>query len=171
MVHENELKNIKSKDAVVQKAQGIASLNKLKQYVEYLTSSDEDIAFKASWVLSHARDQQNKLLDVVLDDLIPIWKSTPFVGVKRNVIRVLSFSKLTDEQLGLLMDDCFAVVANPNETVAVRMFSLEVLLQAYHKYPELGHEIKEVCKIALIDASSGVKHKCTKAIRLIGSAF
>lgn len=162
-----EIKLYKGKEQVTKKAKTLTTVKQLKTLVTYVNSSDEQLANKASWVLSHAMDLRNPLIPEILNDLIPIWKATSYKAVKRNTIRALAMSELNDNQLGLLIDECFASVSNPSEAIAVRAFSIDVLLQAYKKYPELGDEIVAVCRIGLIEASAGMKNKCTKVIEQI----
>jgi hypothetical protein len=42
------------------------------------------------------------------------------------------------------MDTCFRYIASPDETVAVKAFSLTILHNLSHQYPEIKNELKLV---------------------------
>lgn len=71
------------------------------------------------------------------------------VAVKRNVVRLLQFADIPEELHGRVMNICFDLLADVNETIAVRVFSMSVLAQLAKTYPEIKHELKLIIEDTL----------------------
>lgn len=97
---------------------------------------------RAAWIMSIVAEEQPNLLkphlkamlDRMSDEGIP-------VAVKRNVVRVLQFMPTPEELQGEVMDYCFRFLEDPQETVAVRVFSMTVLANLAQQYPDIKKEI------------------------------
>ena len=64
-------------------------------------------------------------------------------GVKRCFLKIFTrHTDLDNEKLScILINACFAFLASPEETVAVKVYSLEILYRISNKEPELKNEL------------------------------
>jgi dihydroorotase len=80
------------------------------------------------------------------------------VAVKRNVVRTLQYVDIPETLHGEVMNTCFDLLADPSETVAVRVFSMTVLDRLSAQYPEIRQELKVIIEDVL-------EQGCTAAFR------
>ena len=96
----------------------------------------------ASWPLSNVAEQYPELIAPHLRKIIHNLK-TPDLhdAVKRNTIRLLQFVEIPKHLHGTIADLCFSFLQNPKEPIAVRVFSMTVLVNLSKKVPELKREL------------------------------
>ncbi|WP_343307647.1 hypothetical protein AAHN97_10990 [Chitinophaga niabensis] len=97
---------------------------------------------RASWVMSIVAEEQPALVKPHLKAMVDRMGDADIpVAVKRNVVRVLQFIPVPKKLQGPVMDYCFRFLEDPQETVAVRVFSMTVLANLAQQYPEIKNEI------------------------------
>lgn len=65
-------------------------------------------------------------------------------AVKRNTVRLLQHVNIPKKYQGLVMDACFNYIADVNEAIAVKAFSITVLENLSEEYPEIIPEVKTI---------------------------
>ena len=115
--------------------------NKLKALWFLIKEGSSSMQMRASWVLTKAVEKNVSLLDSYEDALIDLITSTNNLGLKRNLLRSVYHSKLHGKNYSILFDLGCCEFANPNNPVAVRMFSLRVANKIVHIIPELKDEL------------------------------
>ncbi len=97
---------------------------------------------RAAWPLSHCVAAHPGLIKKHLKKIIyNLKKPGIHNAVKRNTVRLLQEIDIPKSLQGEVMITCFAYVADPKETVAVKAFSLSVLACLAGQYPEIIPEI------------------------------
>lgn len=97
---------------------------------------------RASWIISTVAEQQPALVKPHLKAMVDRMGDAGVpVAVKRNVVRILQFMPVPKKLQGPVMDYCFRFLENPQETVAVRVFSMTVLANLAQQYPDIKNEI------------------------------
>lgn len=115
---------------------------RLAELIGLFLHDEYRVVQRAAWIMSIVAQKHPALLKPHLkamisrmgDDGIP-------VAVKRNVVRVLQFMPIPEDLQGPVMDYCFRFLEDPQETVAVRVFSMTVLANLAKQYPEIKNEI------------------------------
>jgi hypothetical protein len=98
---------------------------------------------RAAWPVSYSVELYPQLIKKHFSKLINnLQKPKLHVAVKRNSIRLLQYVEIPEKFIGRVMDLCFSYVSSPDETVAVKAFSLTVLQNLSKKYPEIKNELK-----------------------------
>ena len=98
---------------------------------------------RAAWPLSFAVIGQPQLVKKHLSKLIKnLQKPVLHDAVKRNTVRLLQEIDIPEKFHGEIMDTCFRYIASPDEAVAVKAFSLTILENLSHQYPEIKNELK-----------------------------
>ncbi len=90
-------------------------------------------------------------------------------GVLRSYLKIITELSypFNDDQLGILTDMAFNWLTNPKEAIAIRYYSIEILLMVSKKYPEIGNELKSILNELLEDSSSGLKSKSIKVLNYL----
>lgn len=110
----------------------------------YLFLNDEyRVSQRAAWALSYAAIAHPHLMRNNYDKLLINLKKTGLHNsIKRNSVRLLQAVNFPEKYDGVIMEICFNYLASPDETVAVKAFSLSVLHKLSKKYPEIINEVK-----------------------------
>lgn len=97
---------------------------------------------RAAWPVGIIGEKRPALIMPYLGQMVArITDAGVPVAVKRNVIRLLQFADIPEELHGQVMNICFDLLADTNETIAVRVFSMSVLAQLAKTYPEIKQEL------------------------------
>ena len=100
---------------------------------------------RAAWPLSFTVINHPELIKKHFSKLIKnLQKPKIHDAVKRNTVRLLQDIKIPEKFHGEVMDICFRYIASPDEAAAVKAFSLTILENLSHHYPEIKNELKLV---------------------------
>ncbi len=77
--------------------------------------------------------------------------------------------ELTEEEFGILADLAFTWAEDPKQAIAVKAFSIDILINVIKTYPEAINEVIAIIESILPDASSGLKNKCKKTLKKLKS--
>ena len=124
------------------------------------------INMRASWVIQHYCAKNSTFIQSHLDDILEKVDASQVAGVKRNYIKIFAvYANLSKvENLGKLIDLCFLLFNDPAETIAVRVFCLDVLLKVGLTEPDLIPEIIDSIMFHSEYFSAGLKNKADKVI-------
>src|SRR5690606_31993260 len=89
----------------------------------FMKTQDYRVPQRAAHVVSLSFDKQPELIRPYLDQLIEYLFVPHLKGsLKRNILRILQFSEIPEQQRGKLYDCVYAFLVNPKEEIAVRAF-------------------------------------------------
>lgn len=98
---------------------------------------------RAAWAISNAVIQHPSLIKRHFAKLLKTVKKEGVPGaVKRNTVRLLQDIDIPEKYEGEVMHLCFGYISSPAEEVAVKAFSLTVLLNLSRRYPEILDELR-----------------------------
>ncbi|MBR9919652.1 MAG: hypothetical protein GYB31_02365 [Bacteroidetes bacterium] len=120
---------------------------------------------RAAWVVSHCADEHPELVKPWHEKLIGVIDSDNHVAVRRNAVRVLVDQELPESLWGEVVDKCMACVADPNEAVAVRRYSMEVVWNICQKIPELAQELRIILEDNVEYGTAGFKSYGRKLLK------
>lgn len=101
------------------------------------------ISQRAAWPVSISIERHPELAKPHFNVLIKqIENAKSHVAVKRNVVRLLQFVDIPKRYEGRVFDACYNLLADPAETVAVRVFSMTVAAKIAKDEPELLEELR-----------------------------
>ena len=126
-------------------------------YVSYLVGNDKE-AFKTVFELAfHAphpvnqraagvvetitRDSPGLLTPIFLDRMIASLADFKIDGVKRCFLKIFIRTNFTEDQHGLLLNLCFNFIQNKKESIATRVFSMQILYNISQFFPEIKKEL------------------------------
>ena len=100
-----------------------------------------------------------------LEAMVAVLNEEVHDAVKRAVVRLLQFVEIPDQLMGDLMDHCYGILENPNEAIALRVFSMTILYNISKKEPDLKRELKLMIEAHLPYGSSGFKNRGKKILK------
>ena len=132
-----KLTAIHAADVVIQRTDIIPKLIKLAFADTY------PLSLRAANTIEIIDSQMPQLIQPYYTKMIKALTSFKVDGVKRCFLKIFTrHTELDNEKtLCLLINNCFAFIASPDEKVAIKAYSLEILYQISNKEPELKNEL------------------------------
>jgi len=122
---------------------------------------------RASWPLPYIVSKSPELIYPYLNQLINSLENPTHNAVVRNTVKILQDIEIPEDYQGKIVDICMNLLANPNEPVANRMFSMNVVYNISLKWPDLQNELKILIESQMNHGSPGFKSRGRKIIALI----
>ena len=132
---------------------------KLAQVIDLFLNDTYRVIQHAAWIINLVAERHPQLVYPYLERMIVKMKEPGLPpAVRRNVVRILDGINIPEKLHGLVMENCFAFLQDPNEAVAVRVFSMSVLNALSVHYPEIKQEL-------LLTIEEGLSQKPSAAYR------
>ncbi len=98
---------------------------------------------RAAWIVSICADNHPELIKPWMKKmLLKTQEKNVHDAVKRNVMRILQFIEIPKSVQGLAAEIAFQFLANKNEAIAIRVFSMTVLFRLSEEEPDLKNELR-----------------------------
>jgi len=115
------------------------------QLVKLFFKGEYRLTQHAAWPMSHCIRNYPFLANPFFKKFIDqLSDSKAHIAAKRNIVRLLQFVDVPGRFQGKLMDCCFRFISDPEEAIAVKAFSLNILSKMGDLFPEILPEIKSV---------------------------
>jgi len=108
--------------------------------VEKSFSREMPVCWRATWIMDYLAEGDPWLADPHLER---IWSELPKNhpdGVTRSALRLVSRYKIPGEIQGVAADLCLTWLQQEAVPVAIKVYSMEILLKIATEYPELSNE-------------------------------
>jgi hypothetical protein len=139
-------------------------------YWDIFTSLGEPISSRAAWVVTHAVIRRPGLVgEECIEELLEIAPLAESDGVKRTISKILSLVPLPEKLYGHIVTLCFNWLNDTRESIAVRVYSMEVLQRLAREIPELRGELTATIENHLERFSPGLRNRGMKVIREFGT--
>lgn len=126
---------------------------------------DGPVSRRAAWVISHAALRMPHLIrEEHLREMIILAPSMKHDGEKRNLAKVLTLVTLPETLYGEILDLCFNWLNDSGESIAVRVYSMDVLLTISIEIPEIRGELASTIENHMDRFSTGLKSKGRKVL-------
>jgi len=131
-------------------------------------SNEYRVTQRAAWIMTHCTEKRPHLIKPYLAKMVNNLKDEKIhVAVKRNTIRLLQKIAIPEELMGTVADLCFNFLANPNETVAVRIFSMSILGEFCKKEPDLAGELRIIIEEFMPHGTAGFRSRGKKTLKAL----
>lgn len=139
---------------------------RMKELIDHFLHDEYRVVQRLAQVVGKIGDHHPELIQQHLDTLVQRMQEDGLpVAVKRNVVRVLQYVEIPEHLQGAVMNTCFDMLADPNETVAVRVFSMTVLDNLSKNYPEIRQELIAIIEDQLEQGcSAGFRSRAKKIL-------
>jgi hypothetical protein len=123
---------------------------------------------RAAWVVGDVARKYPDLVNNHLEKMVlNLRKENLHDAIKRNTVRVLQEITIPETLCGEAADVCFKLLLSKNEPVAVKCFSMTVLLNIVKHIPELKEELKIIIEDQMPYASAGFKSRGNKTLKAL----
>lgn len=133
--------------------------------------NEDPLSRRAAWVADYSAAIHPDFIEEKIEDLAVKVITFSSDGLKRHALRMLSRSKFPKKNLGYLVDACFKWLENKSESVAVKMYSMEILGQVCKQMPELSGELYDLIKIQMTEATPGFRSCGSRIMRNISAGL
>ncbi len=116
--------------------------DRFAEIVKLMLGKDLLIAQRASWVLGTHAEKNPALIIPHLAKLLPLLSKPVHPALKRNIVRVLQHLEIPPKFESAVINQCFNLISNHDETIAVKAFSISIITNLSKKYPDLMQELK-----------------------------
>lgn len=144
----------------------LSNLSLFDEFMKLVYKDKNPISMRAAWLIYLVAEKHPELVHPHIQRLLETIPVAKVDGVRRIGLKLLMlcYGDLHEEQLGILIETCFNFLGNPKEAIAIRAFSLDIILKTTEKYPELIPEFTSVIETIMPEASVGLKQRCKKAL-------
>ncbi len=118
----------------------------------------------AAWPLGYIGCNQPQLIQPYHQKMINALRNPSHDSVARNILRIYGEIAIPEDIEGELYEICFNYLLDLKQTIAIRVFSMTVLGEISHKYPELQEELISVIEEFLPHGSAGFKSRAKKVL-------
>jgi 8-oxo-dGTP diphosphatase len=135
---------------------------------EYSNSSDNKLAFRASWTLTKVCDKFPEIIYPYLQQIVEALGKIENESTLRSFLRILSMTDLnliTSREHGMLADLCFAKLNSGVSAIAVKAYSMEIIYRLAIIYPELANELSATINMLQGEGSAGMVARGHKVMK------
>lgn len=129
------------------------------ELMQVYLSGDNLITQRGAWAITHCVDANPSLAIPYLCKMVEMLQPDAHDVIKRNTLRVLTLVVIPESLLGKLTNLCFSYLQSESEAVAVRIFSMTVLLKIVQKEPDLKRELQLVIESIIPHGSAGIRSR------------
>lgn len=142
---------------------------KVDALVKIVAGNDKRLSQRASWALGYVGERSHYHLTPHLKQLLVLMtEPNRHPALRRNITRALQYVHLPEDLHGTVMDTCFRFLEDPKEAAAVKAFSISILENLWHEYPEIGDELRIVLTTLMEDALPSFKVRARRLLSLLG---
>jgi hypothetical protein len=113
-----------------------------KKIINIIYSEVPPLPQRASWVLALVSEKHPELIRPYVSKFISTIASFKIDGIKRNMMLALASQSIPEKYQPKLIDACFDFILSPDEAVALKVHSMQVLANFCKQHPELKIELK-----------------------------
>lgn len=123
---------------------------RLQELMDCFFSNEYRTSQRSAMVVSDIFDHHPLFIEPYLFQLIDnLNNPNQHIAIKRNTLRILQFVTLPEDRISGLFDTCLTYIIAAYEPIAVKAFSMGVLLNICKLFPELKQEVIPVLEIEL----------------------
>jgi len=140
---------------------------KFQQLYEFVISGYSKASERAARSLDVCCEQYAELIYPYLDELVHHSASIKSVTKKRCMMRILTRHPIPENEntLGFLMNHCFGYLEDPKESIAVKVYSMEILYEMSKVIPEIRNELRHLTEENMRYGSAGIRSFGSKILR------
>lgn len=139
--------------------------SKTKELQQIILRMEEPLSRRAAWALDHFAEIHPDIVKPLLPDLIAKIDDFNHPAYQRHILRIITNCGIPEGDPGFLISHCFDFLNSPSSPIAVKMFSMVILVQFVKKEPELIPELIETIESLMAEASPGIRNAGTKIIK------
>lgn len=142
---------------------------KFKELMGNFLSDDHRITQRAACVMNLVVGDFPSLIRPYLKKSIDLLDKPVHVAIKRNLLRIMQTTVIPENLRGKTVDSCYMLINSANESLAVKVFSITVILNITKYHPELKNELKDtVIELMKKDHSPAIQARGRNTLKALG---
>ena len=137
------------------------------QLWEIYLSMEEPVSRRAAWIIDTASEDKPSWVQPFLPDLIRKLPLFNHDGLKRHALRMLARLPFPDHAEGELLNITFEWLLSPTESVAVKMYCIQILYRLSATEPDILQELYDTIEFQMSDGTPGFRSIGSKMMREI----
>jgi hypothetical protein len=134
--------------------------------MELFFKGEYRITQRAAWPLSYCVRHHPELITPYYRELLDnLGRKDIHAAVARNTVRLLQDVSIPRRWHGRVMSICFDFVADPETPIAVKVFSMTILANLSHDYPEIRGELKAVIESQWDQSTPAFRSRASKILK------
>ncbi len=125
----------------------------------------EPVSRRAAWVIDTTSATQPELVFPYLPQIAESLTRFNHDGLKRHSLHILSRSPLPADKTGFLINLCFDWLVSPKESVATKVYCMEILYTISLAEPDLRQELADTIEIRMHEETPGYRSKGRKILQ------
>jgi len=127
--------------------------------------NEEPVSRRAAWVVDTVSEKLPELLSPYLSVIVEKLPYVSHDGLKRHSLRMLSRSPLPAGYLGPLINICFSWLTSAGESVAVKVYCMEILYRIAQSETELKKELADSIELRMHEETAGFRNRGMKILK------
>ncbi len=136
-----------------------------EELMEIYLADEEPYSRKAAWAIDLYTEKDPSRTAPFVEQMVAGLTRFTHDGMKRHTLRILLSLPLPAEGLGTLVTLCFDWLANPPESAAVKVYSMELLYRISAIEPDLKPELADTISWRMEEESAGFRNRALKIMK------
>jgi len=139
-----------------------------RKLIDFTEDKDSRIVFRSSWALTKVCETDPSLFNNYLHVIVRKLLLSNNESAKRSFLKILTLTgtkSLSETDRGQLTDLCFSFLRTKDSAIAVKAYSMDVLYEISHDYPDMIHELAAALSLIPDDGSAGIKSKSRSLLK------
>jgi hypothetical protein len=128
-------------------------------------SMEEPVSRRAAWIIDTASEDKPDWVEPFLPDLIRKLPVFNHDGLKRHALRMIARLPFPVNTDGELMNITFEWLLSPTESVAVKMYCIQILYRLSATEPDILQELYDTIEFQMSDGTPGFRSIGSKMMR------
>jgi hypothetical protein len=134
---------------------------------EIYLSSEEPVSRRAAWIIDTASEDKPGWIEAFLPQLINKLPQFNHDGLKRHALRMIARMPFPAGTEGELLNLCFTWLLSTTESVAVKMYCIQILYRLSAAEPDILQELYDTIDFQMADGTPGFRSIGSKILRKI----
>jgi len=134
---------------------------------EIYLAMEEPVSRRAAWIIDTASENKSDWVSPFLPQLIVKLPDFNHDGLKRHALRMIARNPFPEGAEGELMNIAFEWLISTTESVAVKMYCIQILYRLSEKEPDILQELYDTIEFQISDGTPGFKSIGSKMMRQI----
>ena len=117
--------------------------------------NEEPISRRAAWIVDTISEKRPELVIPYVDIMVENLPGFSHDGMKRSTLRMLTQLPLPLKEPGVLLDVCFDWLTSRDESVAVKVYAMDILYLFTTVEPDLKKELADSIEWRMQEESAG----------------
>jgi len=124
---------------------------------EIYLAMEEPVSRRAAWIIDTASENKPDWVIPFLSSLIEKLPVFNHDGLKRHALRMIARLPFAKDSEGVLLDIAFNWLSEPTESVAVKMYCMQILYRLSETEPDILQELYDTIEFQMADGTPGFR--------------